>query len=91
MVPAVIAWSLLAAVTIGLALYRKSVAVHEDDLIHLAGNTETLISQQVHTAETLERVDRWGKILTVATVIFGLLLAAIAVYQAWQQSLRLDQ
>ena len=81
MVPAVIAWSLLAAVVVGLALYRKFVAYYrEDDLIHVGPGEEKFINQQVEVTKTLDKVDRLGQILTVVTVVSGLILAVVYLY-----------
>jgi hypothetical protein len=86
--PFVILWSILALAVLGLALYRKLVANHEDDLIHIGPGEEKLIPQQVQVAAKLEVVDRWGKTLTVIVAATGLLIAAAYLYQAWEASLK---
>jgi hypothetical protein len=86
--PFVILWSILALAVLGLALYRKLIANHEDDLIHIGPGEEKLIPQQVQIAAKLEIVDRWGKTLTVIVAAAGLLIAAAYLYQAWEASLR---
>jgi hypothetical protein len=86
--PFVILWSILALAVLGLALYRKLVANHEDDLIHIGPGEEKLIPQQVQIAAKLEVVDRWGKTLTVIVAAAGLLIAAAYLYQAWEASLK---
>ncbi len=86
--PFVILWSILALAVLGLALYRKLIANHEDDLIHVGPGEEKLIPQQVQTAAKLDVVDRWGKTLTVITAASGLLIAAAYLYQAWEASLQ---
>jgi len=89
MFAAVILWALMATAVIGLAIYRKFVAFyHEDDLIHVGPGEEKLISQQVQTTRALDIIDRWGKILTIATAAFGLVLAGIWIYNAWMESLK---
>jgi hypothetical protein len=86
--PFVIVWSILALVVLGLALYRKLVANHEDDLIHIGPGEEKMIPQQVQMATKLAAVDRWGKTLTVFAFVFGLVIAATYLYQAWEASLQ---
>jgi hypothetical protein len=86
--PFVILWSILALAVLGLALYRKLIANHEDDLIHIGPGEEKLIPQQVQVAAKLEVVDRWGKTLTVIVAAAGLLIAATYLYQAWEASLK---
>ena len=31
-------------------------------------------------------VDKWGKIVTVVTVVYGLIIGALYVYQSWMQN-----
>jgi hypothetical protein len=86
--PFVILWSILALAVLGLALYRKLVANHEHDLIHIGLGEEMLIPQQVQIAAKLEIVDRWGKTLTVIVAAVGLLIAAAYLYLAWEVSVQ---
>jgi len=90
MVPAFIVWSVMAAAVIGLALYRKFVAYYrEDDLIHVGPGEEKLISQQVEVTKTLDKVDRFGEILTIITVVSGIILAVIYLYGVYQEGQKL--
>jgi len=83
-----IVWSALTLFLIGLALYRKFEShVHEDDLLHLAEGEAKLIPNQVSTARLLDRIDSWGKRLTIVDVVFGVTLAAVFLYNAWQESI----
>jgi len=82
-----IAWLILTAIVIGLALYRKFVSrFREDDLVHLAEGEARLIPNQVAAARSLDRIDFLGKALTVVDVVFGLALLAMFLYRAWQRS-----
>ncbi len=81
--PAVVIWVILAIATLGLALYRKLISASEEDLIHLGPGEERRIPEQVALAGKLKAVDRWGKTLTVITVLIGLAMAAIYLYQAF--------
>jgi hypothetical protein len=81
--PAVVIWAVLAIATLALALYRKLVSAREEDLVHLGPGQERQIPMQVALADKLERIDRWGKILTVITIAIGLAMAAVFLYQAW--------
>jgi len=77
-------WVALAIAVLGLALYRKWIASRDDDSIHISGDGLVLEEQKV-LSNKLEVIDRWGKTLTIVTVVFGLALMAAAVYIAWQQ------
>jgi len=85
--PFFVLWFVLGLVVVGLALYRKLTVVHEEpDLVHLAAGEERDIPHQVELAHKLDVVDRWGKTLTVVTVVTGLVLAAIYLYGAFEKA-----
>jgi len=88
LIPYIVLWSVLAVAVLGLALYRKLLTIHGDDeFIHLSAGEEKLIPHQVALGRKLEFIDRWGKTLTIFTAAFGLVLAAVFLFQAWQASL----
>ncbi|MGH9647429.1 MAG: hypothetical protein ACRD4E_11495 [Bryobacteraceae bacterium] len=78
----VIFWAILGVATLALALYRKFVTMREDDYVHLAASEERLIPQQVATFKRIGAIDRWGITMTIVTVVLGLALAAMYLYQA---------
>jgi len=81
--PAVVVWVILAIATLGLAVYRKLISASEEDLIHLGPGEERLIPGQIALAGKLKAVDRWGKTLTVITILVGLAMAALYLYRAF--------
>ena len=83
-----IVWAALTLSVIGLALFRKFTSHYsEDDLLHLAAGEEKLIPKQFAVAHKLDKIDAWGKALTVVAGALGLVLVATMLYDAWQQSL----
>lgn len=78
----VIFWAILGVATLALALYRKFVSMREDDYLHLSAGEERLIPQQVATFRKIGAIDKWGITMTIVTVILGLALAAMYLYQA---------
>ena len=82
----VVIWFIIGIATASLALYRKFLSMHEEDLIHLAPGEEALIPQQTELAHKMDVIDVWGKGLTAATVALGLVLAAIYLYGVWLQN-----
>jgi hypothetical protein len=80
LLPYAVFWGVLAIVVVSLVVYRKSVSSHEDDSIHLEGNMPT---EQIAMGHKLAMIDRWGKLLTVLAVVYGLALAAVYMYQIW--------
>ena len=82
--PFMVLWGVLAVAVLVLLAWRKSVAKNEDDSLHLSvGNAA---HQQTTIAQKLDQIDKWGKTLTVITVIYGLLLAAVYLYQGWMRA-----
>jgi len=73
-------WAAIAAVTLGLALIRKFVSAGEEDVVYLAASEEGKIPQQQALAARLNVIDKWGKGLTVVTVITGLALGSFYLY-----------
>jgi hypothetical protein len=84
LMPFVVVWAVLAIVVLFLIVWRKLVASHEDDSLHVAH--AGAIQQQVGVAHKLEQIDKWGKTLTVIAVVFGLILAGVYFYQMWVAS-----
>jgi hypothetical protein len=90
LIPYFVLWGILAIAVLGLALYRKLITFHGDGaLIHLAAGEENQIPQQVALSNRLLFVDRWGKILTIATALFGLLIVTVFLFEAWQASFQI--
>ncbi len=83
--PFIVLEALLVGIVIALIVRRKMVARHEDDTLHLAASGPG-VSEQVSVAHKLEVIDRWGKLLTVVAVVFGLMVGGAYVYQVWVQS-----
>ncbi len=77
----VIFWAILGVATLALALYRKFVSMREDDYLHLSAGEERLIPEQVATFRKIGAIDRWGITMTIVTVVFGLALAGLYLYQ----------
>ena len=82
--PWMILWAALALAVLVMAGYRKIVSVREDETLHLVNPSEC--ARQVAISHKLERIDKWGKLLTVVTAIYGLLLAMAYTYRAWVQA-----
>lgn len=83
LIPFMVLWMLLAVTVLVLIVKRKLVASHEDDSLHVLASSTGSVTEQVSVATKLEVIDKWGKILTVITVVFGLLLGAAYIYQNW--------
>jgi len=83
LLPFLYPWVALALAVIGLLVWRKVVASHEDDNLHVldgGGADQTVV------AHKLDQIDKWGKILTVIALVYGLIRAVAYAYQAWIQT-----
>jgi hypothetical protein len=73
-------WRGLLLAVVVLALVRKWVSRREHDTLHLSDFEAKLVRQQTSFATTLNQVDRWGKFLTLAVLLYGVALVAGLVY-----------
>ena len=76
----------MAAVIIVLIIYRKNIADAEDDSLHVQEAETGALAHQAVIAKKLEVVDRWGKLVTVLAILYGLFLAGLYVYNLWNES-----
>jgi hypothetical protein len=81
--PFFVLWGVLAAAVLVLLGWRKSVSSHEDDTLHVMHGD---FAPQQDVSHKLDQIDKWGKMLTVITVAFGLVLAVVYMIQGWLQS-----
>jgi hypothetical protein len=80
-----IGWAALTAGVIALAIYRKVLARGECDVLHLLESETPLVPRQEEFAQRLDKLDFWGKVLTVVSVSYAFLLGALFLYQIWSQ------
>jgi hypothetical protein len=86
-----IVWAVLAVVVLALAGYRLSLSHQETDTLHLAAGEAGMISGQTELAARIKVVSRWGEILTIVVVVYGLVLLAQYGYGLWTQGYRPPQ
>ena len=75
--PLLVVWIVFALGVLALFLWRQTVARGEDDSLHVMHGA---LTEQTSLAQKLEVIDKWGKIITVITVVLGLAIAAAYVY-----------
>ena len=78
--PLIAVWAVLALAVLALFIRRRMVSSHEDDQLHVMSAANP---QQVIVASKLEVIDKWGKIMTVITVLFGVVIAALFIYSTF--------
>ncbi len=81
--PFVIAWLVLGICVGALAVYRKLLASREDDMVHLVSGGSNTLSKQVNMAQRLQKIEFWGKTLTIVLAVYGLVLLGIFIYREY--------
>lgn len=81
-----ILWVALATAVVLLATVRKVASSEEDGILRVRDAERRIIHQQVAVAKRLDSIDQWGKLMTGAAVVYGLLLLAGFCYVGWQNS-----
>jgi hypothetical protein len=79
-------WAILAVAVLGLALYRFTLAGHEDESLHVSAVEARQVAEQKEVFGKLNRVEFWGKLLTVVVILYGLVIAGAYLYHSWLQS-----
>lgn len=80
-IPFLVLWGLMALSVLVLIIWRRQVAQGEDDSLHVL-NAEA-VPHQMAVAHKLETIDKWGKTLTILTVVAGIAIAGVYFYQMW--------
>jgi hypothetical protein len=81
--PFEVLFAVMAAAVIALIVVRKLVAANEDDTLHVMDGDAAMVPRQRQIAHRLEVIDRWGKLFTILTVVVGVVVGGICVYQNW--------
>jgi len=73
-------WAVLAMLVASLAIYRRRIYVQTDELLHVLDAEAPLISSQEANAKRLEKIDFWGKTLTIIVVLYGFAIGGLYLY-----------
>ncbi len=63
---------------------------HRDDESLRMVESDKLIAQQKIAYKKIGMIDLWGQSLTVLTIVYGLVLAAIYLHHVWQESYKIQ-
>lgn len=86
MTPFLALWAVMAAAVVVLAVWRQLSDLHEDDSIHLSDRETAMVQEQVTMARKLEAMSKWSRVLTIATLVYGLALGGYYLYLQWIES-----
>jgi hypothetical protein len=76
-------WAGLAVVVLGMAAYRFLLVHHEDTTLDIF-ESSAAASHQGKVFRKAGAVERWGKVLTVVVVLYGLVLGGAYLFHIWQ-------
>jgi len=89
MTPFIAVWAAMALVVLILAAWRQFIDLHEDDTVHLADGEQGMIKEQETLARKVGKLTLWSRVMTAATVAYGIGLAGFYLYQQWIESTKL--
>ena len=79
-------WICVAALAIATWVWAMIMGYREDDTVHLAAGEEAEIDKQVRNERRMKAIERWRTALSLSTVIGGLLVLGIYIYQGLTQT-----
>lgn len=85
LVPALLLLAMTATV-VALAIYRFFVARQQEFHLHATAEEAPMSGDQVAVARRLDKVDRWGKLMTTLTFVYGMILVAAFFYVEFQKT-----
>jgi hypothetical protein len=74
-------WAVLATVVVFLALYRRRLNLKTDELLHVLDAEAPMIASQTAIGKRLEKVDFWGKSLTVIVALYAVAIGGLYLYK----------
>ena len=83
-----IVWGALLLITIALWLYRRFLENREDHYIHLHGDAHDaqVLQQQTTVGSKVETISKATKILLILVILYGLAIAALEIWRAWNNT-----
>jgi len=89
LVPFLVLWIVFALAVLVLIAWRQVVSRQDDETLHVLDEDAGEVTHQVDVSHKLDQIDKWGKILTLITVIYGLVLGAFYLYRTWVEMSRI--
>jgi len=67
-----------------LAGMRKVIGRQEEELLLHVGDP-ALVEKKSYVVHRVDTIEKWGKTLTVITLVYGLIVLGYYLYLGWQQ------
>jgi hypothetical protein len=75
-------WAVLTTVVVVLAIGRRRIAIRADESLNVPDAHAAAIPAQAEIARKLAIVDRWGKTLTIVSILYLLCIAVAFIYSS---------
>jgi len=82
--PWMILWAVSTTGVLVLFIWRVMVARHERAGIFIVHGEEPDLEEQVRVTQSLDRIDRWGKSLTMVSVILLVVVGSLWALDVWR-------
>ena len=79
-------WAVLATIVVFLGLYRRRIYMKSDEVLHVLDAEAPLVSTQEVVGAQLVKIDRWGRLLTILVVVYGLAIAGLYFYRMFMDT-----
>lgn len=73
-----------------LAAMRKVAGRGEEEMLLHVGDP-SIVEKKSSIVQRVDAIEKWGKTLTVITVVYGLILLACYLWVGWHQSAQIVQ
>jgi hypothetical protein len=83
-------WAAVIVAYMSVLVMRWIVGKREDDHLHVLDSEQTLVSQSA-IAHKLDVLDRWKATLLILTVLVGIIIGTLHVYNTWQATSTIPQ
>ena len=88
--PYISIWAVLVVWVLALGGYRVVVARRDDATLDVLERNDRVIAQQKLAVQKIGSLDRWEISLTVVTILYGLVIAAVYIAHLWQEGAKIQ-
>jgi len=81
-----VVWITVATLAIATWLWAMIASYREDDTVHLADGEEGEVAKQARNDTRMKSIERWRMVLSLSTVVGGVLVLGVYIYQGLTQS-----
>ena len=79
-------WACVAVLAIGAWVWAMIASYREDDTVHLAAGEEGEVLKQARNDQRMQAIERWRMGLSLSTVVGGMLVLGLYIYNGLTQT-----